>query len=89
MCVCARVCVCVRVCVSVCVRDWVCAYVHVHRYAQCSTLEERLFVLTTLGDDRSVAATYVAGVLQHQRAAVPSASDDHDSYLICASKPKP
>jgi guanine deaminase len=32
-----------------------------HRMETAATLEEELFVLLTLGDDRSVAATYVAG----------------------------
>ncbi|HRV79430.1 MAG TPA: guanine deaminase [Thauera sp.] len=32
------------------------------RSAACTTLEERLFVLMMLGDDRAVAATYVMGV---------------------------
>lgn len=34
------------------------------RSGQCESLEEQLFVLALLGDDRAVAATYVAGVLQ-------------------------
>jgi hypothetical protein len=34
-----------------------------------STLEERLFLLSTLGDDRNVFATYVAGECQHARDA--------------------
>ncbi|MET0340742.1 MAG: guanine deaminase [Polyangiales bacterium] len=39
------------------------------REARAKSFEERLFVLLTLGDDRAVAATYVAGVLQHARDA--------------------
>lgn len=31
------------------------------------TLEEKLFVLMTLGDDRAIAATYVSGVKVHER----------------------
>ena len=38
------------------------------RSALCADLEELLFVLATLGDDRAVAATYSAGRRQHQRA---------------------
>ena len=38
------------------------------RSAQSQTLEELLFVLALLGDDRSVAATYVAGSLLHARS---------------------
>ena len=37
------------------------------RTAQAGSLEELLFALAMLGDDRTVAATYAAGVLQHQR----------------------
>ena len=33
--------------------------------AQSRSLEETLFVLITLGDDRAVRATYVAGALAH------------------------
>ncbi|MBV8114131.1 MAG: amidohydrolase family protein, partial [Silvibacterium sp.] len=33
-----------------------------HRMERCESLEEELFVLLTLGDDRAVAATYVRGV---------------------------
>ena len=41
-----------------------------HRLAAADDdLEEELFVLMTLGDDRSVATTYVAGVAAHSRAA--------------------
>jgi guanine deaminase len=32
-----------------------------HRMERCESLEEELFVLLTLGDDRAVAATYVQG----------------------------
>lgn len=37
------------------------------RMAACSSLEERLFVLATLGDDRVVKHTFVAGKLAHSR----------------------
>lgn len=37
------------------------------RTAQAGSLEELLFALAMLGDDRTVAATYAAGVLLHQR----------------------
>lgn len=36
-----------------------------HRMATCRTLAEELFILMTLGDDRSVRATYVAGERLH------------------------
>lgn len=37
------------------------------RMAHCRTLEERLFALTILGDDRVVEQTFIAGVRQHTR----------------------
>ena len=39
------------------------------RMPHATTLEERLFLLSTLGDDRNVFATYVAGECQHARDA--------------------
>ncbi|AEC21542.1 guanine deaminase [Pusillimonas sp. T7-7] len=38
------------------------------RTARAETLEELLFALLMLGDDRAVAATYAAGLLQHERS---------------------
>ena len=38
-----------------------------YRMAQATTLEERLFILMTLGDDRAVRATYILGEVAHQR----------------------
>ena len=40
------------------------------RSAQARDLEELLFALAMLGDDRAVAATYAAGVCRHRRDAV-------------------
>jgi guanine deaminase len=37
------------------------------RSAQCNSLEEQLFALALLGDDRAIAATYAAGKQVHQR----------------------
>jgi guanine deaminase len=37
------------------------------RMRACQSLEEALFVQMTLGDDRAVDSTYVAGVLVHQK----------------------
>jgi guanine deaminase len=37
------------------------------RSAQARSIEEQLFVLMTLGDDRSVKATFVAGELRYER----------------------
>jgi len=39
-----------------------------YRIGQCKTFDEVLFVLMTLGDDRTVKDTYVAGRRVHQRA---------------------
>jgi guanine deaminase len=38
-----------------------------HRMERVRTIEEELFVLTTLGDDRSVVRTYVMGNIAHAR----------------------
>jgi len=42
----------------------------VFRESRSRSLEETLFVLMTLGDDRAVRATYVCGWLAHMRRAV-------------------
>jgi guanine deaminase len=39
------------------------------RARRCESLEELLFVQMTLGDDRAIQATYIAGRLAHRRAA--------------------
>ncbi|ACI52922.1 guanine deaminase [Gluconacetobacter diazotrophicus PA1 5] len=44
------------------------------RAERCETIEDLLFVLMMLGDDRSVRATYVAGELLHDRDAAPQAA---------------
>ena len=41
-----------------------------HRHARVETLEEELFLLMTLGDDRAVRATYIAGEQAYIREAV-------------------
>ncbi len=38
-----------------------------YRMSQATSIEERLFVLMTLGDDRTVSETYSAGELVHKR----------------------
>jgi guanine deaminase len=40
------------------------------RESRSRSLEETLFVLMTLGDDRAVRAAYVAGALAHAREPV-------------------
>ena len=37
------------------------------RTQQCNNMEEFLFVLAILGDDRTIYATYSGGACQHQR----------------------
>jgi guanine deaminase len=37
------------------------------RMRRCESLEEMLFVQMTLGDDRAIRSTYIAGALAHQR----------------------
>jgi guanine deaminase len=37
------------------------------RMRSCESIEEALFIQMTLGDDRAVAATYIAGELAHRR----------------------
>ena len=39
-----------------------------YRIQQSNSIEETLFVLTTLGDDRTVRETYAAGRCVHQRS---------------------
>lgn len=39
------------------------------RSSHCNSLEEQLFALALLGDDRAVRATYAAGVKVHERSA--------------------
>jgi guanine deaminase len=33
----------------------------------CASLEEALFIQMTMGDDRAIESTYVAGRMAHQR----------------------
>jgi hypothetical protein len=37
------------------------------RWEHATSIEEKLFALAILGDDRAVAETYVAGALAHKR----------------------
>jgi guanine deaminase len=43
-----------------------------HRMEATASLEDELFVLTTLGDDRAVRATYIAGAGVHHAPRVPT-----------------
>ena len=40
-----------------------------YRMRHCETFDEALFIQMTMGDDRAVLATYIAGKLAHARAA--------------------
>jgi guanine deaminase len=42
------------------------------RSAACNTLEERLFTMMMLGDDRAVAATFVLGEAAWRRDTLPT-----------------
>jgi guanine deaminase len=46
------------------------------RLAACKTLEERLFALLMLGDDRIVAHAYVHGELRHSKDPAPAWPED-------------
>jgi guanine deaminase len=43
-----------------------------YRMRHCRDIHEVLFILMTLGDDRAVQATYIAGNLAYQRPAKPA-----------------
>jgi guanine deaminase len=47
--------------------DYHCTPLMQYRMQQARTLDERLFVLMTLGDDRAVRSTFAAGQCVHQR----------------------
>ena len=55
------------------VLDWAASDLSRHRIACASDWHERLFVLVTMGDERNVAATYVAGVERYRRSPARSA----------------
>jgi guanine deaminase len=49
--------------------DWACGPVAAHRDSLArNKLHERVFAWMTLGDERNLCATYVAGTLRHRRA---------------------
>lgn len=54
---------------DVLVLDWQAPALLGYRAAQCESLEELLFLLMTLGDERCVREVYVAGQRQYQRDA--------------------
>jgi guanine deaminase len=60
---------------DVCVWDWAIGPVAEHRLALSRALHERCFAWLTLGDERNLVQTYVAGVLQHERPPQRTTSD--------------
>ncbi len=52
---------------DLCAWDWSHGPVGAHRHALARDLHERLFAWMTLGDERNLAATYVAGQLAYRR----------------------
>jgi len=58
--------------------DWACGPVAVHRDGLARSLHERVFAWMTLGDERNLCATYIAGVPRHRRDARASAATGAD-----------
>ncbi|MEI2678712.1 MAG: hypothetical protein V9G29_13130 [Burkholderiaceae bacterium] len=48
--------------------DWAVGPIATHRDGLARDLHERAFAWMTLGDERNLVATYVAGTSVHQRA---------------------
>jgi guanine deaminase len=57
---------------DVCVWDWAVGPVAQRRIDVARALHERVFAWMTLGDERNLVASYVAGVVHHERHAPPS-----------------
>jgi guanine deaminase len=57
------------------------------RMARAETLPEELFVLMTMGDDRSVVATYAAGRRVHERQGLASPSLSPPTENVVRSSP--
>ncbi len=55
-------------CADLCVWDWAVGPVAQRRMAQATSLHERAFAWLTLGDERNLVATLVAGQARHRRA---------------------
>ncbi len=56
---------------DLCVLDLHATPLLAHRMKACENVEDQLFALMTLGDDRAVRAAYVAGRCVHDRDAAP------------------
>ena len=54
-------------CADVCVWDWAAGAVAARRLALARDLHEKIFAWMTLGDERNLAATYVAGTRRYER----------------------
>ncbi len=55
-------------CADLCVWDWAVGPVAQRRMSQATSLHERAFAWLTLGDERNLVATLVAGRVRHRRA---------------------
>ncbi len=55
-------------CADLCVWDWAVGPVAQRRMSQATSLHERAFAWLTLGDERNLVATLVAGQARHRRA---------------------
>lgn len=62
---------------DVCVWDWAAGAVGQRRDALAQTLHERVFAWLTLGDERHLARTWVAGQERHRRDATIPAREEH------------
>jgi guanine deaminase len=56
----------------VCVWDWAVGAVAERRLEVARDLHERVFAWMTLGDERNLVATYVAGTKRYERDGSPS-----------------
>jgi guanine deaminase len=54
-------------CADLCVWDWAAGAVAARRLALARDLHEKIFAWMTLGDERNLAATYVAGTRRYER----------------------
>jgi guanine deaminase len=57
---------------DLCVWDWACGPVATHRDALAKSLHERVFAWMTLGDERNLQSTRIAGVERWRRAPIPT-----------------
>lgn len=53
-----------------------------YRFSQCKNLAEQLFVLMTLGDDRLISHTYIAGQCRYQAETLSNHSKEHGDQSV-------